>query len=440
MDLVYLDPPFNSKKQWNAPLGSKAAGAGFKDTWTLSDIDLEWHDQLAVTNPALYDVIRAARGAGGDSTMSYLLMMSVRLLELRRVLKETGSIYLHCDPTESHSLKLMMDAIWGRDNFRNEIVWRRAGGAGKGSQHAPKRFGPDTDSLLFYSNSKKVSLVDCYLPLPEDELDELFPLVEEGTGRRYHPNKNIFNRPSHGDRPNLCYTYNGVTNPHPSGWAVSKERLEELDKQGAIIWRPGKRPQRKAYADEYKGRPLTNLWADISISGGKERVGYPTQKPVKLLERVILASSNEGDVVLDPFVGCATTPIAAEKHGRQWLGIDYSEKAIELVEHRLAEQLGLASSLAIHRTDIPRRTDLGDLPHYKTHKTALYVEQEGTCNLCLVWFEAANLSVDHIVPRKKGGTDHKDNLQLLCRACNSRKGDRTWESIKADYFKGRRQR
>ena len=169
-------------------------------------------------------------------------------------------------------------------------------------------------------------------------------------------------------------------------------------------------------------------------------MGYPTQKPVALLERIVLASSNEGDVVLDPFVGCATTPIAAEKHGRQWLGIDYSEKAIELVEHRLAEQLGLASTLAIHRTDIPRRTDLGDLPHYKTHKTALYVEQEGTCNLCLVWFEAANLSVDHIVPRKKGGTDHKDNLQLLCRACNSRKGDRTWESIKADYFKGRRQR
>ena len=392
VDLVYLDPPFNSKRQWNAPLGSKAAGAGFKDTWTLSDIDLEWHDQLAVLNPALYDVIRAARGAGGDSTMSYLLMMSVRLLELRRVLKPSGSIYLHCDPTESHSLKLMMDTIFGRDAFRREIVWSNEDASGFKSK--AENWIRGHDCLLYYTAGGETTFNKQYAPLAERTIKRYDKVDSEG--RRYK----IYN---------------------------AKDGTERI-----------------VYLNEARGRALGDVWSDIlgfqTVNNTGEAVGYPTQKPTALLERIVLASTNEGDVVLDPFVGCATTPIAAEKHNRRWLGIDYSEKAIELVELRLAEQLGLASSLAIHRTDIPRRTDLGDLPHYKTHKTSLYVEQEGNCNLCLVWFEAANLSVDHIVPRKKGGTDHKDNLQLLCRACNSRKGDRTWESIKADYFKGRRQR
>ena len=146
IDLVYLDPPFNSKKQWSAPIGSKAAGAAFKDTWTLSDIDLQWHDQIRAANPGLHDVILAARAAGGDSTMSYLLMMAPRLLELKRVLKDTGSIYLHCDPTESHSLKLMLDTVFGRDNFRNELIW----GYNK-PRPATKQFVKNHDVILFYS-------------------------------------------------------------------------------------------------------------------------------------------------------------------------------------------------------------------------------------------------------------------------------------------------
>ena len=374
-DLIYLDPPFNSKKQWNAPIGSQAAGAGFKDAWTLSDIDLETHDQLEGLNPALHQVILAARGAGGDSTMSYLLMMAPRLLELRRVLKDTGTIYLHCDPTESHSLKLMMDTIFGREQFLNEVVWWYHNVAAV----SRRMWGRKHDTLLVYTGGGEWTFNPDPVRVP------------------YSPTSN------YAQRGGGSFKHGGV--PHPDG---------------------------KLPHDVFRLPTINNM--------AKERVGYPTQKPLALLERIILASSNEDDVVLDPFCGCATACIAAEKLGRRWAGIDFSEKAIELVERRLHEQLGLSSSLAIHRTDIPKRTDLGDLPHYKTHKTALYVEQEGRCGLCGVWFEQGNLSVDHIVSRKKGGNDHKDNLQLLCRACNSKKGTRTWESVKADYYKERRRR
>ena len=355
--LIYLDPPFNSKREWNAPIGSKAAEASFKDTWTLDDVDLEWHDQLAVTNPALHDVIRAARGACGDGTMSYLLMMSVRLLELYRVLKDNGSIYLHCDPTESHSLKLMMDTIFGRDQFRNEIIWSYGLG-GSSSRYFSKKH----DTLLFYTK-----------------------------GDDYYFDK----------------------------------------------------PQVRATSQMMKGKlkGATDVWPIPSLNNmSKERVGYPTQKPVSLLERILLASSSIDDLVLDPFCGCGTALIAAQKHNRRWVGIDYSAKAAELVERRLRDELGIDENLVNPAAVIPSRTDLGDLPHYKTHKTALYLEQDGYCNLCGVWFSKGNLSVDHIVSRKKGGTDEKRNLHLLCRECNSRKGTRTWESIQADYFGGRRAR
>ena len=392
IDLVYIDPPFNSKREWNAPIGSKAAGAGFKDTWTLSDVDLEWHDQLAVLNPALYDVIRAARGVGGDSLMSYLLSKSVRLMELHRVLKPTGSIYLHCDQTAVHSLKMTMDAIFGAENFRNDIIWHYQSGTASAN-----RFGRKHDNILYY---------------------------QVGPGA----------------------THNRIGKP-----VANPARYDQVDEHGRkFMWggnwsKTLKRGTIKYYLDE--GATCDDVWTWVQESQfqqlnsqSKERVGFPTQKPRVLLERIIQASSNEGDVVFDGYIGCSTTAVAAENLGRQWGGADFSKKAFELVDLRMVDELGLPAGLPIHRTDIPKRTDLGDLPPYKTHKTALYVEQEGTCNLCLIWFDAGNLSVDHIVPRKKGGTDHKDNLQLLCRSCNSKKGDRTWESVKADYFKGRRQR
>ncbi len=175
---------------------------------------------------------------------------------------------------------------------------------------------------------------------------------------------------------------------------------------------------------------MPNLWTDIAIASGKERTGYPTQKPLALLRRVIRASSNPGDMVLDPFCGCATTCVAAQDEGRQWAGIDISEKAAELVERRMRDELGMMAQ-SIHRTDIPARTDLGKLPPYRTHRATLYGLQEGYCAGCSGHFEARHMDVDHIIARRKGGTDHIDNLQLLCSSCNRIKGDRGMEYLKA---------
>ena len=468
VDLVYLDPPFNSKKQWNAPIGSKGAQMGFKDTWTLSDIDLQWHDQLEVMNPALHDVIRAARHAGGDSTMSYLLMMSVRLLELHRVLKPTGSIYLHCDDAESHGLKLMMDTIFGRDKFRNEIIWKRHSG-----HYGAGYYGRITDRLLFYGDCPVRDEVA--LPVKEtrnkkhtDERGEYYLTYIQGPGisqgksgeewRGWSPTK--FGRHWAVPTARLKDTYGEwiAENVIPGYEKLDDlmDRLDALDGAGMIVWTSTGNPQIKRYTASRRRLAPPDLWDDIVGIGlaSKEKVGYPTQKPLSLLERIIKASSNEGDVVLDPFCGCATTAVAAEELGRQWVGIDYSDQAYKLVEERLEQRflegkLDLYDFKVIQRFADPahpkfvgplERTDLGSLPPYKSHKSSLYVEQDGHCNLCGMWFDAGNLSVDHIIPRKHGGTDHRDNLQLLCRACNSKKGERNWESVKADYFAGRRQR
>lgn len=389
VDLIYLDPPFNSKKDWNAPIGSAAAGAAFKDTWHLSDIDELWHEQLRAQNPGLHDVILAARASGGDSTMSYLIMMAPRLVEMKRVLKSSGSIYLHCDPTESHGLKLVMDTIFRRDNFRREIVWSTEDVSGFKSK--AQNWVRGQDVILFYAR-------------PGAAFNKQYHPLADSTIRRYD---------------------------------------KEDDRGRYKIYRPKNGPERKVYLSSSRGRPMSSVWTDIpsfqTVNNTGEMVGYPTQKPLKLLERIIQASSNEGDVVLDPFCGCATACIAAERLGRQWIGIDLSAKAAELVEYRMAEQLGLMSTLAVHRTDQPRRTDLGDLPPYQSWKTTLYGEQDGDCNGCGEHFTSArHFDVDHIVPKKHGGTDHKSNLQLLCGNCNSRKGTGSMSALMVKLLKGRR--
>ena len=223
---------------------------------------------------------------------------------------------------------------------------------------------------------------------------------------------------------NPSYEVMGVTRY----WRYSRERMAELIQQGRVVQsRPGAVPAYKRYLDEMPGVPLQDIWTDIKPIGAraKERVNYPTQKPLALLERIISASSNEGDVVLDPFCGCATALIAAEKLGRQWIGIDLSPVAKTLVQRRMAKELGFDSLQAIYRDDTPKRTDMGLLPPYQTHKHTLFGVQEGICAGCEILFPFRNFTIDHIVPRAKGGTDHVDNLQLLCNACNSLKGTRT---------------
>ncbi len=387
VDLIYLDPPFNSKKEWSAPVGGKGAVAAFKDLWDLSDVDLAWHELLEHDNQALHNIILAARDARGDGTMSYLIYMAMRLLEMRRVLKPTGSIYLHCDPTESHSLKLALDAIFGSDNFRNEIVWHY-----NKWTNAARHFQKNNDIILFYSVSDDYTFNKQYV---------MTDAKKRQLDKGYNSNRDR----SSGERQLLVYD-----------WSKVPDSVRENPSYGRIV----------DLTDKPKGVSAPQVWTDITPVARQhpERTGYPTQKPTALLERIIKASTNEGDVVLDPFAGCATAAIAAEKLERRWVGIDISAECARLADERMGEQLGLPSTLAIHRTDLPKRTDMGDLPDPNTHKTWLWGEQDGLCAGCGDFFPKSGHHVDHFIPRSKGGSDHISNLQLLCGGCNATKGDR----------------
>ena len=372
VDLIYLDPPFNSNRNYEAPIGSKAAGAAFKDAWTLDDVDVHEHGELADRHPAAGSVISAARDAHGKGMMSYLIFMAVRLLEMHRVLKASGSIYLHCDPTAGHYLKLLMDAVFGRGNFRNEIVWSyRTGGTSR------RWFSRKHDVILFYAR---------------DARRHRFNMQQE---RAY--TKSVGRKA-------------GVVN-----YGAGKAKFFE-DEKGV-----------------YNLVAMRDVWEIPYInSRAEERTGYPTQKPLALLERVVKASSNPGDMVLDPFCGCATTLVAASRLQREWVGIDLSPLAIKLVDERISADLGeLPWKGAIKLTEPPPRTDLGELPNYRTHRHRLYGEQEGVCVGCGTHFPFRVMDVDHKLPLSKGGTDHPDNLQLLCSGCNRSKGGRSMAEWRA---------
>ena len=323
VDLIYLDPPFNSNRTHTAPTGSDAEGAAFKDTWTSSDLDPNWHGEIAEREPALRAVIDAAGQAHGASMKSYLVMMAVRLLEMRRLLRDTGTIYLHCDPTASHYLKIAMDCVFGKDQYRNEIVWHY------GKMSNPGRnFPRNHDTILRYTRTG----------------DFVFRLVK-GAESEY---RTRYARHLTGNR----VLYGSV-----------KESRDKL------ILRRVERLTKELGRDLEDGDPLFDfdlefkaqsdvIYVPIIKGNSSERIGYPTQKPLELLDKIVRASTNEGDVVLDPFCGCATACIAAERLGRQWAGIDLSPLAAKLVERRLLDDIGLSCEV-VHRIDVPKRTDVG---------------------------------------------------------------------------------
>ena len=436
VDLIYLDPPFNSNRSYEAPIGSRAAGAAFKDAWTLDDVDVHEHGELADRNPAAYSVIEAARQAHGKSMQAYLIMMAVRLLEMRRVLKPKGSIYLHCDPTASHYLKLLMDGIFGHRCFVNEIVWKRTS-----AHNAKKGWGPVHDTILFYGcpNFLWNRTFQPYDP----EYVEKFYRHRDAKGR-YRIGDLTAAEPRTGESG---MPWRGI-DPGSRHWAPSRSfpggetlpvsthtALDALDNMGRIHWpkvRGGGKPGFKRYLHEMPGSAVQDVVTDIRplSHAAKERTGYPTQKPLTLLDRIIRASSDPGDMVLDPFCGCATALVAASRLGRQWAGIDLSPLAVKLVNERVAADQGLFGG-AVTPDKPPKRTDLGNLPNYRTHRHRLYGEQEGVCIGCNTHFPFRVMEVDHIVPRSQGGTDHADNLQLLCSGCNRSKGGRTMAEWRA---------
>ncbi len=359
VDLVYLDPPFNSNATYSVLFGhadgtqSAAQIQAFEDTWHWDKAASAAFRETVKAGGQVASALGAFQTLLGPSTMlAYLSMMAPRLAALRRVLKPTGSIYLHCDPTASHYLKLLLDAVFGPENFRSEVIWKRTT-----AHNSAKRYGPVHDVILLYSKSANyvwnASFQDYdpkYLATKYRHTDaggNLYRLSDlTGPGRRegasgqpwrgYNPTDSG----RHWQPPSYCYDkYRELAGEELSQYPLI-ERLDKLDEIGLIQWpdKPGGRPEHRRFLADMRGVALQDVWTDIDPINARatERLGYPTQKPQALLERIIRASSNEGDVVLDPFCGCGTTIAAAQTLKRNWIGIDLTALAISLIKSRLA--------------------------------------------------------------------------------------------------------
>jgi len=342
VDLIYLDPPFNSRQDYNVLFhgasgeSSQAQISAFDDTWHWGDeAELAFDGVISGGNSAAAEMLRAIRSfLRENDMMAYLSMMTVRLLELRRVLRPTGSIYLHCDPTASHYLKILMDAIFAPSNFRNEIIWQRT------SAHANviRKFGAVHDVIFFYSKAETFRWNQQYVPYTAEYLEMFFDQVDS-SGRRYF-RRDLTASMARASTGQL-YEWHGIKPPPSRCWAMAKGKMDALEKRGRIHWpkKEGGMPRLKIYPEDAPGVPVQDIWSDVKTMHNlsAERLGYPTQKPLALLERIISASSNEGDVVLDPFCGCGTAIHAAHKLHRQWIGIDITHLAISLIEKRLKD-------------------------------------------------------------------------------------------------------
>ena len=427
VDLIATDPPFN--KGVPAFEGTTKAGVNveFKDVWNWDDdVHTDWTNALSKKHPSLYNVIHYTNAAAGDDMGAFLCWMAVRMLEMDRVLKNTGSIYLHCDPTASHYLKAMMDAIFGRKNFRNEIVWHYGGRGGKA---IARQFPRNHDIILFYSKN-----VGSHVHERQYTIRSFTPKEARDRGYRQDEDGRWFKTAPRGN-----YT---------------DASIEKLEAEGRI-YRTANGTIRIKYfldsgsADEVSEDVLIgDTWLDIvdmMHTPRKERTGYPTQKPLALYKRMIEASSNPGDMVLDPFAGCATTCVAAEQLGRQWIGIDIREEAGEVILDRLQNEVTNGSmawnDIVRVLTEAPERTDDGEpvapelvvtsqkkdapkIPVSEVRKQ-LIVRDGMRCQGC-GWVPpyADHLERDHKKPTSLGGKDEMPNYALLCSPCNLKKSNK----------------
>ena len=452
IDLIYLDPPFNSNRIYESPLDSEVR---FDDTWQMSDLKDEWLGQLADEYPNLYRLIDSAVcETAGNSMKAYQIFMAVRFIQIHRVLTPNGSVFLHCDDTAVHYLKPIMDAIFKPENYRNEIVWERT----KGKNNAKTKLPRVKDCILWYSKTKDYTFNRSAIEVPYNRTDNLPPevynLVEEGTGRRYklgslHPYKQEPGSDRH-------YEVMGVTKT----WRWSKERMQKAIDDGLIVQtKPGATPKQKLYLDERVGRLLTDIWTDIP---NVRRPVHKTQKPIKLLQRIISMASHTGDVVLDPFCGSSTTCIAAESLQRQWIGIEESENVFEVSKKRFKEELNLDLEDGIlgklhARTDVPERMILpdmfrqiyakelfstGSMPDHELSmeeeqlaldiKQTLFGKQRGRCVSCEKVRSFRELTIEHKLPKSKFPElkDDFSNLELKCFSCNVEKGSKPEEFLR----------
>ena len=457
VDLIATDPPFNKKR-------NRAGTAGqYEDAWRWADhpsmrkarpdqwkwqpVHREWLEEIKDDNPALYAVIESTRLTQDDDTAAFLCFLGVRLMEMRRVLKPTGSIYVHCDHTANGYIRQIMDTIFGVDNFRNEVIWRRH------SSHndATRKYGAIHDTIYFYTKTDDYTWTD--------EARE--PYDEEYIKRNYrHTDSNgrFMTAPLKGKGVSGAlyeYEWRGIFS---DAWRFPKHSLDTLESEGLIYWPPkGKIPRRKVYLDESRGVSVRDMILDITLANSKERTGSPDQKPLALYERIIRASSNKGDIVLDPFAGCATTPIAAHRLGRRWVGIDRRTDGYEHILNRL-KQNGImvdeahdwqapllldGAVLAQHSTEPPVRTDEGEeaapelvLPVQRVKAQwellnhgqmrdilaeAQASQGQVVCAGCGIVLPLRYMELDHREPRRDGGANTIDNRILLCGPCNRAK-------------------
>ena len=483
IDLIYLDPPFNSGRAYLNPIGlaeqeergllqdirlpapmerrepapAQERLVGFVDVFTMEPGDpnwkVEWIEEIGQVIPALPPILEGAGRAHSPSMQGYLTFMAVRLVEMQRILKPTGSIYLHCDDTSGHYLKAVMDSVFGREQFRNEITWQRVV-TRKGN--LARGLARDADTIFRYSKSAEFvwNMNKVTIPYDLENLDEKTARQysrRDGDGRLYQLVS--IDAPKQNPNSKSHYELMGVTRT----WRWGKERMAEAVESGRVVQsRPGAVPRQILYLDEQEGKTLNNVWVDIPAlhSQSKERTGYPTQKPLALLNRIIEASSDPGDVVLDPFCGCATACVAAEQLERRWIGMDMGAEAYRQVVKRLrgtfpemeveGAAAGLPDGKRVHRVaELPGQTDEPIRPVSAEAEAAgasrrqwtlaerrdLYGRQEGYCLGCGVRTDLRLMHVDHVVPDSKKGPDVMANAQLLCGHCNERKGAKTMPEL-----------
>jgi len=371
VDLIYLDPPFNSQADYNVLFRettgepSEAQIKAFSDTWHWDLTAQRTYEDIVTDGPPqVADMISALRGfVGRNDMMAYLVMMTTRLVELRRVLKPTGSLYLHCDPKASHYLKMVMDAVFGPHRFVDEIVWKRTSTKG----HSFTRFPSNHDIIFLYRKTDDFVWNSQFEGYEDGYVRSHYTKVEPDTGRVYglwdctNPNRN---------RPHLTYEWNGQLRV----WRWTRDRMQQLHDEGRLEYTKSGMPRYKRYLDEGAGAAVGDTWTDVSPinSQARERLGYPTQKPLALLERVIQASSNEGDVVLDPFCGCGTAVVAAHKLNRRWIGIDITYLAITVMKERLQDSFpGIQIEVVGEPVDVGGARALADQDRYQFQWWAL---------------------------------------------------------------------